>query len=609
MDASHPELSVPLYLHPNDPTSRPMMSHHAASHNVVFKITVPKRTGRKRKRGTNDPFQGDVGMNEADPNSSSQPEVCSRSKIDDPKLLRRKLQDNVGKYHVEPVGIIAHTHRYRGIADFGYSMRDSPFMADFSDKVLSGDISKFRQFSLKDSTDTSPNVDIIPPPMLTQINVPFTYSYEQNPYVKVVDNPDGSLRVINVTSRVKSVGYFIGQDDETPLAPTNKPRVRDANFDLVIREMEKAMVERPVWTRRALINKIGNAVIDPDNPEKRLSAAISQQLIRTAIQYVGYQFKGGPFRDALVKYGFDPRKDPANRIYQTMIFRLRRMEVGQMGEMWQDIRKRDLKHTKSSLDVHTSDSHMFDGKSYSENGKIWQVCDITDPLLARLLSEAPIRPECDNEASGWYHRGMWAKARAIMKCKIRAIQFGRNLEDKDFEPTLNMRDDSPDPELYRTIGVPLPDLKLTIEEMEQVRGKRFKNAPKKVKNKKTTYHLPPRIRTTTKASFTNGSGNTRASGHSQSEQQRGESNRPGSPEDGAPDNRDATQLLEDSLADGYDDGYDDVYGSEYDESSESDLDNGFYEEPHYAGQGERGFSSAEEHDSGADEEETGTLSI
>lgn len=134
LNPGNPHLSVPIYLHPEDPTSRPMMSHYASSHNVVFKITVPKRTGRKRKRGSDGPWEGEVQEPLGDPSNFK-----SLAKLDEPKSLRRKLQDNVGKYHAEAVGVIKHTHRYRGMVDFNYSMKNNTFMTSFADKIMSGD--------------------------------------------------------------------------------------------------------------------------------------------------------------------------------------------------------------------------------------------------------------------------------------------------------------------------------------------------------------------------------------------------------------------------------------------------------------------------------------
>jgi general transcription factor 3C polypeptide 5 (transcription factor C subunit 1) len=115
------------------------MSHNAKSHNVVLKVTVPKRTGRKRKRGTDGPWEGDVEVPDAETEPSPKEQVCSRSRLDDPLVLRRKLQDNADSYQVEAVGLIKHTHRFRGLADFYWHMPKSSFAQRYVDQVLPGD--------------------------------------------------------------------------------------------------------------------------------------------------------------------------------------------------------------------------------------------------------------------------------------------------------------------------------------------------------------------------------------------------------------------------------------------------------------------------------------
>lgn len=128
--------SIPLYLNPESPFCKPILSHSARTHNVVLKVTVPKRTGRKRKRGLQD-WQGDVDVQGA--SIASEEQVLSRSRLDDPKVLRRKLEDNIGAYHVEAVGTVKQTHRFRGAADFHWDMGKSPFAQSYVENVLSGD--------------------------------------------------------------------------------------------------------------------------------------------------------------------------------------------------------------------------------------------------------------------------------------------------------------------------------------------------------------------------------------------------------------------------------------------------------------------------------------
>ena len=92
-----------LYLHPRDRDRKPTFSENVTTNNVVFKITVPKRTGRKRKRGEFGPYQDSTDENQPKPSLTSR----------DTRYLLRTLQDNVGKYEIQPVGVVHETHRFR----------------------------------------------------------------------------------------------------------------------------------------------------------------------------------------------------------------------------------------------------------------------------------------------------------------------------------------------------------------------------------------------------------------------------------------------------------------------------------------------------------------
>lgn len=115
------------------------MSHYASSHNVLFKVTVPKRTGRKRKRGSDGPWEGDVEETGQKNRAASTTDFRSKAKLDEARIVRRKLQDNVDRYQAEVLGVIKHTHRYRGMADFNYSMKNNEFMNNFTETFMSKD--------------------------------------------------------------------------------------------------------------------------------------------------------------------------------------------------------------------------------------------------------------------------------------------------------------------------------------------------------------------------------------------------------------------------------------------------------------------------------------
>lgn len=180
------------------------MSSNVATSNVVIKITVPKRTGRRRRKGTNDPWvypspkrkldedagdddpelkrhqKGDhlageylpgsvpIGVQTTEGSSRAQrsefgsytPGLANPSDMEEersdfengqqrkrlyqqsqmikPRTMLRILRDNIGRYRLEGIGNVAHTHRFRSLADFDLDMSDSRFMNNFIDKVLNG---------------------------------------------------------------------------------------------------------------------------------------------------------------------------------------------------------------------------------------------------------------------------------------------------------------------------------------------------------------------------------------------------------------------------------------------------------------------------------------
>lgn len=156
MNSIDPEECVPLYLRHNDPMCVPILSHNAPTNNVLLKITVPKRTGRKRKRGSQDPYEfSNVSETATNPAASgpSHNVIGSVSRMDEPSQILRKLKDNVNNYKVEAVGEIRQSHRYRGqsffsvtgamltstgMSDFHQSTSNTEFIPKFRDTVLTG---------------------------------------------------------------------------------------------------------------------------------------------------------------------------------------------------------------------------------------------------------------------------------------------------------------------------------------------------------------------------------------------------------------------------------------------------------------------------------------
>lgn len=101
MNPTKADESAKLTLRPEDAMARPLISTSCPSNNILLKVTVPKRTGRKRKRGTNGPFI-DATQEESDPKRRTS------------KDLLRSLQDNPSSYQVKSIGKVERTHFFRG---------------------------------------------------------------------------------------------------------------------------------------------------------------------------------------------------------------------------------------------------------------------------------------------------------------------------------------------------------------------------------------------------------------------------------------------------------------------------------------------------------------
>jgi general transcription factor 3C polypeptide 5 (transcription factor C subunit 1) len=134
--------------------------------------------------------------------------------------------------------------------------------------------------------------------------------------------------------------------------------------------MRAELEKRPVMVRRVQANITGARGGD----EKHCWA------------YLGYSFRGGPFKDALIKFGVDPRSDPRYREYQTITLHI-------PDSMH---RNRLLRlSNRAKLKFAGLDTHIFDGNEWFDDGKVFQLCDVTDPLLRSIIENATVVKEFD----------------------------------------------------------------------------------------------------------------------------------------------------------------------------------------------------------------------
>ncbi|KAI9662781.1 MAG: tau 95 subunit of transcription factor TFIIIC [Trizodia sp. TS-e1964] len=426
---SQDDFSIPLVLRPTDPTCRPIYSQKVKVQSVILKITLPKKTGRRRRKGTNDAFHDDPTTQPQDSSQVESSELRSHSRLDNPHGILQSLRDNIGNYAVEIVGSVGQTHRFRDLSDFQYSSTHSPFMNKLKSTVLKYDYNGIKEFGFDPSMGVKRNEELFPPPTLTNQIIPFNYFYRQNPAIKISLDSTGQQTIVNTSAAIRILTPFIIFDAEgvpscpPPLLPPIE--TLDPFLQKIILELKGLFEIRPIWTRRA----IGNHLTDRNFIHK----------LKYGFQYVGYMFRSGPWRDAVIKFGVDPRSDPKYRIYQTLFYKIVEGEIPSRagGRQQRPGSRVDLTQLPKER-PNDPPSHLFDGKSVILDGKVWQVCDITDPLLKELLETSPPREPCDLKFDGWFENGLWSKVRVIMKAKILSIVAGHIPNDSDFAFIINL---------------------------------------------------------------------------------------------------------------------------------------------------------------------------
>jgi general transcription factor 3C polypeptide 5 (transcription factor C subunit 1) len=347
-------------LRPEDPFARGINSFLMQTNHALLKVSVPKRTGRKRKRGSDDPFEVDTDY---DPNK--------RMPID-AKSLFTMLNDNHENYTVKPVALLPESHLFRSMPDLQYASFNNGLMRKIRDQLLSNEFDKFKTFTLNPEKGQIPGQEIQPPPALQLTQLPIPYGYKQNNTVKFI-RENGVVQSINTALVPRTIVHTIPFDALTvpSESPVPLPPVEslDARVQECIGRLRAALKTRPVMSRRV---------------QNVLGKPATEDILKRCWAYLGYMFRTGPFRDVLITFGVDPRSDPKYRIYQSISIQIPE------GRGKDRFGEEDL-----DSDDGIQKTYIFDGRGVYIDGRVWQICDVTDRVLKKHMDGASIQDEFD----------------------------------------------------------------------------------------------------------------------------------------------------------------------------------------------------------------------
>jgi general transcription factor 3C polypeptide 5 (transcription factor C subunit 1) len=198
-------------------------------------------------------------------------------------------------------------------------------------------------------------------------------SYRQNASVRIFKDQTGADISINDARPNRIIHSIVPYDViEVPKGPSvHLPPEKGLEIRLrrIINVLRDGLKDRPIMSTRYQSHLTGEPLYGA---------------IRKALPYVGYIFRGGPFKDALIQYGLDPRSDPFYRVFQVT-----QVQIPGTDRKLSRFGAGPPKGKDKLL------TYVFDGTEIYTDAKVFHFCDITDPVLQKLISNAPVAEKFD----------------------------------------------------------------------------------------------------------------------------------------------------------------------------------------------------------------------
>ncbi|KAL2862388.1 RNA polymerase III transcription factor IIIC subunit-domain-containing protein [Aspergillus lucknowensis] len=203
----------------------------------------------------------------------------------------------------------------------------------------------------------------------------------------------------------------------TSAAPPLSPL--DAPIQPIVHRLQELLQIRPVASAQFLWHKLGSRCNVDD--------------FYRALPYCGYVFQDGPWKGALIRFDVDPRLEAAYRKYQTIYLPINYDPIVFGADGMINLLVGFPAHRAAHRQC-----HIFDGRTIVAGIRSWQLCDVTDDQLSRVMSTKNLRM-APHPTTGFFFTGTWAKMWEIMSDKLICLRDGcpprqRRLRETAFDP-------------------------------------------------------------------------------------------------------------------------------------------------------------------------------
>ncbi|KAG6911660.1 hypothetical protein DXG01_007910 [Tephrocybe rancida] len=313
--ASKTETLIELKLRPDQPFAHPVPGDVVSTNNILLKI-VRKRRKHKLEDGTTGEYTTEaVGIIPKTARFRSMVDYQYQPDMNDPISKLRVAMDEMDVDALQTYTIPEEKADYT-VPVQGASGITLDMDVNLDPELTGVTVPQSQQESQTSMPATTSNLRLFPPPLFSRQTIPQAYNFKTNTASMVstsVDETTGEekKRLIN-RMRWKGYGPASIMFSDT-VVPDKPPQVVEEGRNLIdkkiLKKLEELFIQRPVWTRMSLFNQLA-----PSETREILNS-------KALLPLVCYVFQDGPWRDTLVRFSYDPRKDRSARFFQRLYFR------------------------------------------------------------------------------------------------------------------------------------------------------------------------------------------------------------------------------------------------------------------------------------------------
>lgn len=326
------------------------------------------------------------------------PLPMQRRRASDLLVRAKRRRDGSRGWDCSVVGLVDVTFRTRTLPDFlcvpGAGLGHGGAVVDGSCE---------REFD-----DSYQSEDYMPPAFFTRLQTPFPYDFEENAWVtryrvqSVSEAIGTGEEVLHRAWINMSSLRFCDPPGEVPATAPQGSREQLHDSERPFAEAVRELFEkRSVWLRGPLEAQLA----------ARGFARQTVTLMQKAFRCVAFLFVDGPWRNAYVRLGVDPRTSPQDtKALQVIDFRDRwfRSQTRYYGSVAQS--------RKTAEGENATPSDSFFRVPPSSRSQLYQLVDIEDDFIQDALRSSETLEEC-SEQTGWLPRATIDEIRSLMQAK------------------------------------------------------------------------------------------------------------------------------------------------------------------------------------------------